>query len=732
MTRSIKYLTIALSLLLSCLFGLSAVLMANDQFANTMAQYSERGRVIYLHRVPDEKASQVAALLTKAADRNSAFIIRGDVLVKPDGSAGGYKFGFYGAPNKHNSDISLNFLGATVFNESNISKLLRAPAGSTLGLGSVAADQIEPLPSFWGGNKVVGVKITDLIDQSGTVNGNYQVIGFSSEEFNTLVSSLAKTLDIPTEKISTPSSGVYAYDALMSTIVYIAIAATWITLLFLAAVGAYQNMGVMGTHLLLGWSRTGFAIKTFAALALSSLAACLLSCLIFFASLQNFPYTPQTIIHAILSGTPAVALTLTAIVIASISLIQIDPVAAIRRRISVRLLAAVLAVFYICANLGVVAGMRAVDGPLQKVTQLHQIQTRWAEYSNLEVLYKEQVGDNASSFSGQGGEHAKEYYDWYQSIEGKDGVYLVNTTYYNTDTLRVWREGQVYKHTPTAPYWEMIASPNYLAKYGPSVDQNLIHQAQTGTRVYLIPDTLTSANRENLEGYLHDYSVTDRESPISTAFGQHERVVFVTYSPSKEMFLWNDDTSLPNVSSDPIILVSTTQNMIPMESESLWANGLTNSYIKLDSTAAAEYLDSGYLSTYGLDDNKPIFLPVSDFVAGLTKSLTETIQLFGAAIALLLILTLIIILGLVRLYSTMRHEEIAVKRLLGYSLWRAFLPPFAFVLITGAGCILIALAVRTHSGVVAAIACTVIQVLLLGYQARKASYQSTADMIKSV
>ena len=105
MTRSIKYLTIALSLLLSCLFGLSAVLMANDQFAHTMAQYSERGRVIYLHRVPDEKASQVAALLTKAADRNSAFIIRGDVLVTPDGSSAGYKFGFYGAPNKHNSDI---------------------------------------------------------------------------------------------------------------------------------------------------------------------------------------------------------------------------------------------------------------------------------------------------------------------------------------------------------------------------------------------------------------------------------------------------------------------------------------------------------------------------------------------------------------------------------------------------------------------------------------------------
>ena len=168
MTRSIKYLTIALSLLLSCLFGLSAVLMANDQFAHTMAQYSERGRVIYLHRVPDEKASQVAALLTKTADRNSAFIIRGDVLVTPDGSSAGYKFGFYGAPNKHNSDISLNFLGTTVFNESNISKLLRAPAGSTLGLGSVAADQIEPLPSFWGGNKVVGVKLTDLIDQSGT------------------------------------------------------------------------------------------------------------------------------------------------------------------------------------------------------------------------------------------------------------------------------------------------------------------------------------------------------------------------------------------------------------------------------------------------------------------------------------------------------------------------------------------------------------------------------------
>ncbi len=716
---------------MSCLFGISAVLVTNDDFLSAMSRYGTSGDVVYLHRVPDEKVAEVSSLMMKTADEHSSMIIRGDSLVKPDGSAGGYKFGFYGNPSDHETGLKLKFLGSEVFGEANISELLKSGPDATLGLDSVKANQIATLPSIWAGNKVVGVKLKDLIEQSGTINGAYRFVDLPHNDYEKLIANLSKTLDVPEDRISNSSSGVYAHDSLMRIIVHVAIGATWLTILFLSIVGAYQSMGVMGTHLLLGWSKTGYAIKVFYKLALSSLVGILVSAAIFMWSIQDISYNSSFILRAMLSGTPAIALTLVAIFLASLSLLRIDPVAAIRRRISVKALAAFLAVFYLVANCSVVAGMKAVDGPLHKVAELKQVQQRWEEYSDLAILYKEKVGQNVSSVSGQASEHAKEYHEWYKSIQKKDGVFLVNTTYISDETLDIWRNGNIYADTPEEPFWEMVASPSYLAKYGLPVDANLVEKAYRGTRLYLIPSTMAPSARKHLESYLTDYSLKDRESSIKTLFSQEKQVIFSTYNPTKELFLWNDNPSLPDVAKDPVILVSTAENMIPIESESLWATGITNSYIKLDKEAAAQYLAPSYLAAYNLDDNAPKFLPVSDFIAGLTKSLTETIELFGSAIALLLVLTAIAFVGLVRIYSTMRHEEIAVKQLLGYRLSLIFLQPMLLVVITSFICVTAAFGLGSVSGVIVVLFFMFVQLALLLHQARIASRTSIATLIKT-
>lgn len=730
MAKFVRVVLLLSVVFLGILFGIASVLTTASKFNQDAAAYSQAGSVIYFHQIPQERQRQALSDLLEAAQQHNGFIMRADTLLEDNGNVTGFKFGFYGNTKANESAIRFEFLGNSIFNASNISTLLQAKQGATLGLDKAKSDQIMPLPSVRGDNKIVAVKLTDLVDSSGTVNGVYRIIGFNNQEFQVLVEKLASDLGVKSDSLLSARSGVDIFDPLMITIVYGLTVVVWLVLVFLSVLGAYQSMSVLGAHLLLGWSRTVYAIKVFFPIIISALLAMGLSILIGIFGLEGFIINGEVLYSNLISAIPVIGLTLLAVCIGSVSIFLVKPVNAIRNRISTRVLVIALVLMYVFASGGLVTIMYLIDGPLIRVAQLHQIQKRWEKYSNLQILYREKIGDNATSFSGQSRAHSVEYYNWYSSIAGKEGVYLVHTEYYDAQLLKTWRVERIYKNVPNHAYWQVLASPNYLAKEGIKLDPQLVDRARRGERVYLISDKLAKSDRKALEAYLTDFASEDRDSPIKTAFTAHPRFEFTSYHPGKEVFLWNTDTKLPNTVDDPVIIVSTPSNMIPFESESLWATGLEESYIKLDKNASAQYLRPGYLAKYQLDDNRPQFLPVSNFIAGLQKHLAETIQLFGSVVLIVVILGLVIVVSLVKMFSITRQEQVAVMRLLGYSLTRIFLPPIILVALTTLVCVVASLLLRSTSGVVTVLIFGLLQLVLLLYQAKRASMRGIVSLIK--
>ncbi|MBT1018585.1 hypothetical protein KJY77_05500 [Canibacter sp. lx-72] len=734
MSRILRFISAALVLFLGFVFGLIAVLTVGDEYLKAAESYARTNAktVIYLHQVPEELQSDIISEMIKTIDEKKGFITRADALRDNDGNASGLKFGFHGDPEVNASAVRFDFLGNSIFNSQNIAKLLQAESGATLGLDRNIADRIIPLPEVLGGKKVVGVKLVDLVRDTETVNANYRIDGLEPRDFDQLVDRIAALLQVNRDSLLEPQSGGFVYGTLLITIAFGAGFASWLVLVFLSILGAYQSMAVLGTHVLLGWTRLYYARKVFAPVVAVSFLGVLVAFAFMLYGLQGFSVGTEIILRALLAATPVIGLTLLAVAAGTVSLFLISPVNAIRNRVSSKVLVASLVALYLAASGALVGTMRAIDGPLVSVAEMHEVQQRWVQYSHLNVLYKEKIGDNATSFTGQRSDHSVEYYNWYSSIEGRDGVFLAHSQFCSAECLEFYRENGIYKHIPNQPFWSVLASPNYLAAHDIAVSPEHINLAHSGERVYLIPDSLSDVDRKQLEAHLIEVSISRLESLIQNDFTREQRFSFVTYHADKNIFLWNTDTKLPNAVPDPVLLVATAANMIPFESESLWASGgLENSYLKLTSEAAEKYLDVSYLAKYNLDDNEPVFLPVSQFIAGLQKSISETIQLFGAAVLLIAVLGTIVMTSLVKMFSIVRREQIAVKRLMGHSLRSVFLPPILLVVCTTVVCAIVALALRSTSGALVLTIFGLFQFALLMYQARRASMRGIVSLIKS-
>ncbi|WP_216404550.1 hypothetical protein [Arcanobacterium phocae] len=731
MSKILRFLSFMLALIMSILFGLGAILTAGYDYTRALQQYAESGQVIHLHGVTEEKSQLVIETLLHEVDNHHGLIVRGDYILDDNGNNNGYRFGFYGNASPDMSDLPVSYLGTTVFDIRNINQLLAADPGSTLGLDQVAADQIAPLPSILGATRVIGVQLNDLLQISGTINGTYRIFGLTPQDITNLATNISALADVDPDTILTSLHGAYAQDPLLITIVYAAAAISWISLVFILILSAYQSTSTLGTHILLGWSRSEYVIKIFRPLIVVSASGIIVSFAIYLAGFTHFSITLNTITNGILAGISAFAVICLAAGVASTVIFSISPVNAVRNRISSKVLGVCLLIFYFASSVGIVVAMYGLDGPLRTVHHMSQIQQRWSNYSDLEILYKEKIGQNSSSISGQSSSHSVEYYNWYRSFEGSTGAYLVHTEYIDNELLDIWRNGQIYDHVPNQPYWSMLASPNYLIDQGLPIKNHWVNQAHNGTRVYLLPDTLADDDAQALENYLRDYANTSFDSDIRNTFTDNPQFAFYYYHPETDIFVWNTDLERANTVPDPVILLATTNNMIPIESESLWANGLENSYLKLTSQAADTYLTPQYLSDYQLDDNQPEFLPVANFIAGLQKTLGDTIKLFGSAIAIIAILELVIITSIVKIYAVSRRETIAVKRLLGHPLVGIFLPPIILVSATTVICMLAATLLGSTSGIVVSAGCGIIQIILLSYQARRATQATLSTMIKT-
>ncbi|MBT1161652.1 MULTISPECIES: hypothetical protein [Bifidobacterium] len=733
MNRLLKVAVCVLMVVLVSLAGLMSVFVLGDGYFTAIREYPKQGRLLSLSDVPHDRSDRTLNVLLDAVGADGGVVVRSDLLTSPvDGSAGGYRLGVYGDVTAHASTMRLRYLGASILDEHNLSRLMTATnENATLGLDQVRPDMIADLPGTRTGVRLVVMQLNALVRQSGTVNGDYRIVGLDDGQFRDLVSRVSEASGIAGDQLTSASSGSSFTDSFMTLVTLALIAVASLALILIVVLGTFQEFSRLGVYMLLGWSRLGYGAVLYRPFLLFLPVIIPIPVLIIGWGLSGFPFTPQLALAMLAPSLATAAIVLLALGCGVLALLSVRPVAAIRNRVSKRAMLVVIAIVYVLASAGLVAGAHAVDAPMAGVRNLTQVSAQWSRYRSMRILYKDSRGTNHTSTSGLSDDHAKEIYDWYTSIEREDGVYLANTRYYGRSLVASWRH--LYQQVPEQAFWYFTMSPNYLAAQGFTVDPNVAARAEAGERVYLIPDTMPQNEQERMRGYLTETSMKykDWESPIHTTFMNTGAVGFVTYHPSTPLFTWSDDPDQPSDVTDPVILLATGANMTPFETESLGAVGLTNSYIKLDAAAAQRYTAPGYLAKYHLEDNNPVFRTTADFIAGMRKSLTEFMQLFGGLAITAMIFQLIGVATLCRIYAMTYRETIAVKRLLGYPLRRIFAPAFTLIITVSAIVLLAALLLGSQAGVIAAAVTMLFQLVLMTVQSRTLATSQLQTMIKT-
>lgn len=730
MSKVFRIFLIVLLGFMAIAFGFQNLSIYSNRFTDAVKEYPANGSFFSLQGMKEENDVLVEAKLYEYANKYEAVITRRDVILSSFENGGeGYKFGVYGNVDKQLEHLLLEFNGLPILDGEKLSLLLNSAPESTLGLDKNSADMLEDIPYLRYSSKIVAMQLPQMIKDSGTLRGDYKIVGLSAEEFNDFLSELSALSGIEKELLLNPLSGsatspsildIFSLAALLASVVFIAITA------FLAV---FLNIRQYGIHAMLGWSKWAYVGKVNLSPIAASLVFSAIPAGIAVWGFHGYPFTFQLIVVMILAVLKFLFFAALALSPAAIALVLIKPVKAIRNQVSRRSLLGLCLLLFIASSAGFTGALRALDGPLYELKNANEVQAQWEKYLNYKILHKDFPGDNVANFSGgQSNEHFREVYSWYRAIENQPGVYLVHNTFYSSEVLNAWRG--IYKETPKKPFWHMAASPSYLESidfYIPHEDKKL---AQAGARIYYIPDTYTEEERLALSAWLEESDMKDRGKSIVTPFMEDPKIEFRQYTPSDKIFMWNTNPENDFFAKDPVIYVATAANMTPFESESLNATGLEHSYIKLTSQAAEKYTAESFLARYSLDDNAFEFLSVSEYIAGIRKSMTEFIQIFGGMAAFVILLDVALLFILLSLYAQIYSQQVAVKRLLGYPLRLIFSVPFIFVTVVCALCILASFALGSRVGLVITAIFMVVQLFLMVWQAKRLASKQISINVK--
>ncbi len=225
------------------------------------------------------------------------------------------------------------------------------------------------------------------------------------------------------------------------------------------------------------------------------------------------------------------------------------------------------------------------------------------KYYAIDHFYCPEEGE---AFKNAFAEMTVDVYNWYKSIEGADGVYILHSDHYTEDLLDSWRENRIYENVPEKGFWYFCVSENYLRERGYELSGEDSEWIRAGGRLYLIPGTMPSDEQDVMEKFLREdafYGING-VSLIKTIFETDRKISFKMYE-----FDGTLETGEDGEIKDPVIYVCSSENMKYYESESLIATGKRDSYIKLTKEAFQEYVENGLPEE--LKEREITFLPLS-------------------------------------------------------------------------------------------------------------------------
>lgn len=712
-----KYLILFLIAIQSILLALGAIFFTSTSYQKAWQDYNqdEHTLTVYLQKLTQEQAQEVFYYFTNQSNlaiwtQRSKSDEKGSGIVK-------HYIDIMGNPNYFSPFV---FNNTTILPQYQIETLLsHKDTSQTIGLDKGEANLLYPLPQLLFSPAIVIDRLENTYQQTGHLAGIYHINGLvDNKTADAFLAELAQITSRSVDDLTRESFGSHRDYGLTPLVLVISLIINVFIILTFFLVFILKDFKLLGMLILLGWSKKAFWIELFKPFLLfSTYLTPVISLLLWFLSGYHFFGLTAllTIFFAASFSTGLLGITL---LLPSLVIYMVSPLAAIHQRLPHKLLLGISTGFYLLIGGLLITVSYTLDAPMDTFINHVQLSKKWQAVENMSVLSQITEGDDEGTYAGTTNSLEKSMYRLYRHIEHLDGVYLAHGDYMDENQLKNLAASGVYEHLPSHPFWYLTYSYNYLETLGLSFTEAEHQAIRDGTRLYLIPDTLSSKERQSMEAYLQE-SVRIDDNDIETAFTQNPRFAYKTYSPSESLLTWSPQIKQNITTKNPIVFVASSDNLYFMESANLSVTGY-NGLLKLKDNKTVMAVQQIIQSEFpDLLDNDLRFLTVKQYINGLQKKLSHTIYLFGSLIGLILIMLLAVFWSLVLIYQILFREKLAVKYLFGFSAFHRYAGLFSFIILTYALEIFIAWLIGSKLGIVMATIAIISQYSLLYFSVLK-------------
>lgn len=721
-----KYLILFLIGIQSVLLALVAIFLAGLQYQQSWQSYNHHSGTVtvYLQKLTEEQSQDVfnyfleqsdLSIWTKRSESSDTGEGLNRIYIDILGSSAGF------------SDFEST--GKIVVSQQQFANLLSHSDNSmTIGLDKGSNNMLYELPDLLFSTPVVIERLDYTFQNTNTINGIYHINGLNDAvSRDNFLLHLSKMSGISVEDLTKESFGSSTDQGIWGIILAISILVNAFILLILFLICVLQSFKHFGTLILLGWDRKKLWSAFFKNSLLFSIyiIPIISLCSWLLSGWSSFGLSSFILVFAGVSL--SVLLLLFIFIIPTIIVYSVSPLAAIHKRLPMKLLMVTCLLFYTLVAGLLIAVSYSLDAPMNQFIDNMKVSREWKNVEDMYVISSFVEGDDVGTYAGTTNSLERSMYNFYQRISELPGVYIAQGQFLNQESLDAVYG--TYQHVPKKPFWYLKFSYNYLQDLGIHLSDEELLEMRNGTRLYLLPNTLNTEELEVMKAYLQE-SVTVKQGDLQTNFTENPKFMFKVYQPSRPIFTWSDSISYGTTSENPVIFVSTPENLYFMESANLVVSGY-NGLLKIRDRETMKQVVSILETEFpDLKDNRLSFTTVKNFINGLQKDLSYTFYLFGTIIAIIIITMMAIFWSFVLMYRLLFKEKLYVQYFMGFSPWKRYIGVLSLIISFSVMELIVSILVGSKLGIVMTLATFAFQIMLLYFSLFRKEGESIIQSLK--
>ena len=721
-----RYLILFLIVIQSVLLALVAIFLTGLQYQQSWQSYNHHSGTVtvYLQKLTEEQSQDVfnyfleqsdLSIWTKRSESSDTGEGLNRIYIDILGSSAGF------------SDFEST--GKIVVSQQQLANLLSHSDNSmTIGLDKGSNNMLYALPDLLFSTPIVIERLDYTFQNTNTINGIYHINGLhDAVSRDNFLFHLSKMSGISVENLIKESFGSSTDQGIWGIILTISILVNAFILLILFLICVLQSFKHFGTLILLGWDRKELWSAFFKNSLLFSIyiIPIISLCSWLLSGWSSFGLSSFILVFAGVSL--SVLLLLLIFIIPTIIVYSVSPLAAIHKRLPMKPLMVTCLLFYTLVAGLLIAVSYSLDAPMNQFIDNMKVSREWKNVEDMYVISSFVEGDDVGTYAGTTNSLEHSMYNYYQRISELPGVYIAQGKFLNQEYLDAVYG--TYQHVPKKPFWYLKFSYNYLQDIGiPLSDEELL-EMRNGTRLYLLPNTLNTEELEVMKAYLQE-SVTVKLGDLQTNFTENQKFMFKIYQPSRPIFTWSDSISYGTTSENPVIFVSTPENLYFMESANLVVSGY-NGLLKIRDRETMEQVVSVLETEFpDLTDNRLSFTTIKNFINGLQKDLSYTFYLFGTIIAIIIITMMAIFWSFVLMYRLLFEEKLYVQYFMGFSPWKRYIGVLSLIISFSVMELIVSILVGSKLGIVMTLATFAFQIMLLYFSLFRKEGESIIQSFK--